>query len=168
MGNVIPFAQPFLKPFLGEWILDQVSVSRNKLSKLLLGEEGAKKLWACASIDEINQIVGADPELGDKYRAMLGERTEGRLTVAPAAILWTPPRAGLAVATVLSYPVMKIVRQGGAIVVHSLDPRPGRRGRPAGLRLRLSKNWLMMSEEFFGRKAEILPQAPALRFYPAR
>jgi len=40
MSTVVPFAQSPLKPYLGEWILDQISISRNKLSRLLLGEDG--------------------------------------------------------------------------------------------------------------------------------
>ena len=60
MSTVVPFSQSPLKPYLGEWILDQISISRNKLSRLLLGEDGVKKLWACGSIEELRQLAADD------------------------------------------------------------------------------------------------------------
>jgi hypothetical protein len=62
----IPAIPTNISPYLGEWILDQISISRNKLSRLLLGEDGVKKLWACGSIEELRQVAADDPGPGEQ------------------------------------------------------------------------------------------------------
>jgi hypothetical protein len=168
MSTVVPFPQSPLKPYLGEWILDQISISRNKLSRLLLGEDGVKKLWACGSIEELRQLAADDPVLANKYQSLLRNRTESRLKIASDNIAWNPPYGQSIPSIHFVYPVVRISPEGNAVVVHSLDPRAERRGRPAGLRLRMRKNWLLVSEEYFGRQADLFPRAQVLRFYPAK
>jgi hypothetical protein len=46
MAEVISFPQSPLSPFLGEWIRDPMSVSRNKVARHTLGADGLTKLWA--------------------------------------------------------------------------------------------------------------------------
>jgi hypothetical protein len=106
--------------------------------------------------------------LANKYQNLLRTRSESRLKIAPDNIAWNPPYGGSIPSIHLVYPVVRLSTEGNAVVVHSLDPRAERRGRPAGLRLRMRKNWLLVSEEYFGRQADLFPRAQVLTFYPAK
>lgn len=81
MGTVIPFRPSPLSPFLGKWILDPLSVSRSKVMKHTLGQEGLRKLWACASMQERSECVAADPELAVRYETILQSQADSHLVV---------------------------------------------------------------------------------------
>jgi hypothetical protein len=167
MSNVIAFKPSPLQPLLGEWFLDPMSVSRNKSAKAKLGAEGVKTLWACGSIEELRQVALQDPILWRNYQSVCKGHTDDRVQIAAHGIVRISSNLNLMPPSVLVYPVMQIASEGQSVVVHSMDPRPGARGRRAGYRLRMRKGWLYMSEVYYGREIDLFPRSPIFRYYPA-
>lgn len=167
MSNVVAFKPSPLQPFLGEWFLDPMSVSRNKSAKAKLGAEGVKTLWACGSIEELRQVALQDPILWRNYQLVCKNQTDDRVQINPKSIVRFSCNLNLMPPSVDVYPVMQIVAEGKSVVVHSIDPRPGSRRGRAGYRIRMHKGWLYMSEVYYGREVDLFPRAPVFRYYPA-
>lgn len=168
MSNVIEFkpSSP-LSPFLGEWLLDPLSVSRNKVAKGRLGEEGLKKLWACASMEERAQCLAGDPELASRYQVVLSLGRKTHMTVTPQAITWNRHQSGAVPAKTSVYVITRITTECRKVIAHTIDTRPERHGHPIGYVFRMSKRWLLVSEHYYGREAMLFPRSPVHRYYAA-
>ena len=159
--GVLTFGPPELAPFIGRWIRDEISVSR-KVANLTFGKEGFKKLYACSSYGELQRSLAEDPELFEKYEARLKlSGGESSLVIGPREISSnraSPDGAGRSV----RYPVLGLRREGRTTVVASTY-----RGSPMGLALRMRKEWLLVSERYYGRAADLFPRSPVFRYYRA-
>lgn len=173
MSNVISFTQSPLSPYLGPWVRDPLSVSRNKVVKLTLGADGLKKLWACDSIEERQRILATDAALDDKYRAVAGLAQSGmggRMEISLQAIVWkgsesaSSPTAGAPTAN-WEFQVARVAANGKKVIVHATNLRPEKRGRPVAFELRMSKQWLLMSEQYSPAQANFFPRSPVFRYY---
>jgi hypothetical protein len=166
MSKSIGFPQSPLTPFLGTWLLDPLSVSRNKVVKRILGEDGLKKLWNCESILERQRCLDADPDLAQNYHALLEIGSPRHLVVTPQTLTWNRLQSAALPAETAVYPVMRVTSEGKKLIVRSVDTRPGARGLPIGYVLRMSKQWLLVSERYEGRAAQLLPRSPVFRYSP--
>jgi hypothetical protein len=165
MSNVISFSTSPLAPFLGEWKLDPLSVSRNKVMKGRLGSEGFKKLWKCTSMDERARCLAEDPELANRYQFVLGLGRERILVLTPKAITFMNAQSGTIPAKVTVLAVVKITVEGKKVVVHTIDTRPELLGRRMAYVFRMNKQWLLVSERYFGREAHLFPRSPIHRYH---
>jgi hypothetical protein len=93
MGNVISFRPLPLSPFLGKWLLDPLSVSRNKVVKQTIGEADLKKLWACAAMEERAQSLADDAEFANRYRSVVHLGGQKSLVVSSKPFAGSIPRA---------------------------------------------------------------------------
>jgi hypothetical protein len=165
MSNVISFRPSPLSPFLGKWVLDPLSVSRDKVVKRALGDEGLKKLWACASIEERTQCLASDPELANRYQSVLQLGRRKSLVVTIETLAWSYEQQGSLAAQQATLPVLKVAVEGTKVIVHSIDTRPQRSGQALAYVFRLNKQWLLISERYSGRHAQYFPRSPVHRFY---
>jgi hypothetical protein len=168
MSNLIQFkpSSP-LSPFLGEWVLDPLSVSRNKVMKKALGEDGLKVIWACASMRERTQFLAANPELANRYQSVLRISLEDRMVVTPQAITFNRALSGTVPARTSVYAITRVTTEGRKVIAHTIDTRPERRGHPIGYVFRMQKQWLLVSEQYYGREAQFFPRSPVHRYYAA-
>lgn len=165
MSNLISFRPSPLSPFAGNWALDPLSVSRNKVVRRTLGAEGLKKLWAFPSIEDREQYLSTDPELAGQYRSVLQIVRPKTLEVTLKTICWRDAQSGSQPAQETLLPVLRVSAEGRKAIVHSIDTNPGRRGQPLTYVFRLSKQWLLISERYSGRAAQLFPRSPVHRFY---
>jgi hypothetical protein len=159
--SVLTFGPPELAPFLGKWIRDEISVSR-KVANLTFGKEALKKLVACSSYAELQRCLAEDPELAEKYKRRLDvSKGESSLIIGPREITSDRISPNGANRTT-RYPVLGLRKEGRTTVVTSTY-----RGGPMGLELRMRKEWLLVSERYFGRAASLFPRSPVFRYYRA-
>jgi hypothetical protein len=168
MSNLIQFkpSSP-LSPFLGEWLLDPLSVSRNKVMKKAMGEDGLKRVWACASMQERAQFLAANPDLASRYQSVLRISQEGRMVVTPQAITFDRSQIGTVPARTSVYAITRVTAEGRKVIANTVDTRPERRGHPIGYVFRMQKQWLLVSEQYYGREAQFFPHSPVHRYYAA-
>lgn len=164
MGKVIDFRPSPLSPFLGEWLLDPLSVSRNKAVKHALGEDGLKKLWACGSMQERAEYLAANPELAERYKTLRRSGTDSRLVVTQQSLTFTWPRAGTPEGKTSVFPVLRVAVEGRKAVVNTING-PERGNQPISYVFRFSKRWLLVSERYTGRAAQYFPRSPVFRYY---
>jgi hypothetical protein len=165
MSNVIGFKPSPLSPFLGKWVLDPLSVSRDKVVKRTLGQDGLKKLWACGSMEERAQCLAAEPELAKRYESVVRFGRESHLVVTLQTIAWNYSQSGYLQAETTVCPVIKVTVEGRKAIVHTIDSRPERRGQPVGYVFRLNRQWLLVSEQYKGLRAQHFPRSPIFRYY---
>lgn len=168
VSNVFEFrpSSP-LSPFLGEWLIDPLSVSRNKVVKGRLGEDGLKKLWGCASMEERAQCLAADPELANRYQTLLGIGRASRMVVTPQAVTFLHPQTAALPSETIMLAITRVTTDGSKVIAHTVDTRPERRGHSVGYVFRMSKQWLLVSEQYYGREATLFPRSPVHRYYAA-
>jgi len=167
MSPVIDFRQSPLSPFLGKWMLDPLSVSRNKVVKRALGGDGLKRLWACASMEERAECLAADSELAQRYDSVLGLGRKSHLVVTLKALTWDYAQSGSLPAKTRVYPIVKVAVEARKVIVHGIDSRPELRGRAVCFVFRMSKRWLLVSERYSGRNAQYFPRSPVFRYCPS-
>jgi|SRR5579862_7566970 len=164
MGKVIGFRPLPLSPFLGTWLLDPLSVSRNKVVKRILGEDGLKKLWACGSMELRAACLAAEPELAERYESVRRHKTDDRLFVTQQDLTFTWSRPGSAEPKTSVYPVLSVTVEGRKAIVHTIN-QPERGSQPLSYLLRLNQQWLLVSERYTGRNAQLFPRSPVFRYY---
>jgi hypothetical protein len=165
MNNVVAFpASPpsLLQPFLGTWIRDPMSVSRNKVTKRALGEEGVKRLWSCRSIAELRQCLQDDAVLAEKYAALCQSRMEGQLVIARRTLTFSRSATRFVEARTVTSAITRVAAEGRMIIVHNA-PRP----TISGHALRRKGEWLLVSERYAGGNASLFPPSPVFRYYRA-
>jgi hypothetical protein len=162
MSNVVAFPTSLLAPFFGTWIRDPMSVSRNKVAKRMLGEDGLKRLWRCGSIAELRQCLQEDTGLAEKYAALCGSGAEGRLVIARHLMTWSKSATPLAAARTVSSAITRVTAEGRMIIVHNA-PRP----TVSAHALRRKGEWLLVSELYAGRNVLYFPPSPVFRYYRA-
>ncbi|MGC9992627.1 MAG: hypothetical protein ABSD52_09595 [Candidatus Cybelea sp.] len=159
--TVLTFGPPELAPFLGKWIRDEISVSR-KVANLTFGKEGFKKLYACSSYGELQRCLTEDPELAEKYKRRLElSGRESALLIGPREIT-SDGSAPNSERRTVRYPVLGLRKEGRTTIVASTY-----RGSAIGLELRMREEWLLVSERYVGRAAELFPPSPVFRYYRA-
>jgi len=166
MGKVIGFPQSPLAPFLGRWVLDPLSVSRNKAVKHALGEEGLKKLWGLASMEERAAYLAGDAELAARYASLRRTGNDSHLVVSPQTLTFMRPQMGVVEAKTSVFPVLRVSEEGRKAVVHTVNG-PERGNHAIAYVLRFSKGWLLVSERYFGRAAQLFPRSPVHRYFAA-
>ncbi len=158
MGNVISFSPSPLTPFLGKWVRDPISVSRNKVAKRTLGQDGLKKLWACGSMQESMQCLEEDSALAKKYQALLQlARLTGQsyIEITLRTIVWADSATGPNSTGTSVSQVIKVSAEGRKVVVESICLRAGAPDR----------QWLFVSERYYGAQARFFPRSPVFRYY---
>jgi hypothetical protein len=161
MANVVAFVGSPLAPFVGTWIRDPISVSRNKVARRLLGAEGFERLWACASIDALRESLDSDPDLAERYRRC-GELAQGQLVITTGQLIFVDEGPGHPTPRTKAHSVASVAREGTSVIVRSSEGA----GRP-GWVLRMRQGWLLASERYFGAQARIFPRSPVFRYHRA-
>lgn len=164
-SNVLAFRPSPLSPFLGKWSLDPLSVSRNKVVKRTLGDEGLKKLWAFNSMQERAQYLETDPELAERYRSLLGLARASHLVITMQTLTFDHAQSAALPPKTSTYSILNVTREGLKVIVNTIDMRPELRGRHMGFALRMNKQWLLVSERYSGRAAQYFPRSPVFRYY---
>jgi len=142
MSNVVPFRpRSPLSPFLGQWHLDPLSISRNKIAKRILGSDNVKMLWDCDSMDELIQAIRTCAELRAKYEQLLTYDLGRSMLVAPQSITrHTVGNPSFPAETVV-LPVLGVTTEGKNVVVKTKW-----HGRPCDYVLKMKSEWLMVTE----------------------
>lgn len=165
MSNVVAFSPSppsLLDPFVGTWIRDPMSVSRDKVARRALGEGGVRRLWSCRSIAELRQCLQGDAGLAEKYAALCRSGAEGRLVIARRTLTFSETATRFVEARIVTSAVTRVVAEGRMIIVHNA-PRSTVRGHA----LRWRGEWLVVSERYAGRNALLFPPSPVFRYYRA-
>src|SRR5262249_32824021 len=152
-NNVVYFTPPLLEPFLGTWIRDPISVSRDKVAKGMLGEAALRRLWSCGSMDELRRCLRDDRALAEKYDALCRIGAEGRLVIGRRQMTWIETATTYTPERTRSAPIAGIRAEGRMVVIHS-SPQ----STVAGHALRQKDEWLLVSERYAGRNAEYFPR----------
>lgn len=166
MGRVIDFRGSPLSRFCGRWLLDPLSVSRNKVAKHALGEEGLKKLWACGSMQERAECLAADPHLAERYGTLRRSESDSHLAVTQQTITFNWPRAGTPEGKTTVFHVLRVSEEGRNVIVHTVNGAE-RGNQPICYVFRFSKQWLLVSERYTGRVALYFPRSSVFRYYPS-
>jgi len=161
VSTIVAFLQPPLAPFYGTWILDPISVSRDKVAKRTLGKDGFKLLWDCASIEDYRQRLRDDLELAGRYAALRRLAAESRLFISSRLVVLETDAMPDLPATSVKCPVTNSRLDGRKVFVQA----PNR--STAGFELRMKRGWLLVSERYAGRSAMHFPRSPVFRYYRA-
>ena len=162
MNNIVDFRPGLLDPFLGDWIRDPLSVSRNKVVKRALGVENLKLLWDCGSIAEVRQALRDDEELASKYETLCRRLSEGRLAIARRNMTWVETGTEFIQPSSLNSTITGATAEGRKIIVHATGSATVR-----AYVLRWKKEWLLISQLYSGRNAMYFPPSPVFRYYRA-
>jgi hypothetical protein len=165
MAKLIGFPQSPLSPFLGEWIRDPISVSRNKVAKGRLGPDGLAKLWAFGSMADLTEYLATDPELAERYKVLTAIGRESRLVVTPQSITFNNSGVASIPPKTSSFQVVNAIAQGRKVIAETIELTGARRGHRIGYVLRMNKQWLLMSEQYYGAQARLFPRSPVFRYY---
>ncbi len=163
MNNVVDFRPGLLDPFLGDWIRDPLSVSRNKVVKRALGDENLKLLWNCGSMAEIRQVMRNNEELASRYETLCQRSSEGRLAVTRRTMTWVEVGTELSQPRSTDSTITSVTAEGRKIIVHSTGSPTVR-----AYVLRWKKEWLLVSQLYSGRNALYFPPSPVFRYYRAK
>ena len=165
MNNVVAFRPSppsALDPFLGTWIRDPMSVSRDKVAKRALGEGAVRRLWSCRSIAELRQCLQDDAGLAEKYAVLCASGAEGRLVIARRTLTFSRAATRFAEAHSVTSAITRISAEGRMVIVHN-----ALRSTVSGHALRHKGEWLLVSERYAGRNALLFPPSPLFRYYRA-
>jgi hypothetical protein len=165
MAEEISFPQSPLSPFLGEWIRDPMSVSRNKVARHTLGADGLTKLWAFGSMAELTEYLASDPKLEERYKSLGGVSGQNRLVVTPQTITLNKSGGGSIPARTSQFQVVRAVAEGKKVIAETIELTGARRGQRMGYVLRMNKQWLLISERYYGAQARLSPRSPVFRYY---
>jgi hypothetical protein len=158
VAEVIVLPLSPLRPYVGLWRLDPLSVGRRKKSTSPLNDPGFAALWNCASILERRELLAADPALAQRYSAISTGR-ERQLEVSTARLIFhrTDP-AGLPRQE--TCPIVKATAEGRSVVAQVVT-----RAQLIGYVFRRQKSWILVSERYYGRAATLYPRSPVFRYY---
>ena len=162
MDNVVSLVPAPLRPFLGGWVRDPLSVSRNKVVKKRLGQEALQRLWSLGSIGEVRACLAAEPEFAARYDALLALSSEGRLTVGPRQLIWSRSATRFIPAETRTSYITRVTVEGRKVIVAIADG-----GTVAGYEFRKKAEWLLVSERYTPANARIFPRSPVHRYYRA-
>jgi hypothetical protein len=162
MNNVIAFPGSLLEPFLGTWIRDPLSVSRNKVVKHRLGQDGLKLLWGCGSMAQIQECLSKDGELAAKYESLSGSSSQAQLIITRHQLTWINKETAFRPGQTRSSPVLCVLTEGRKTFVQTVPSRT-----VCGYDLRKKNEWLLVSERYSGRNALLFPASPVFRYYRA-
>lgn len=159
MAKVVAFAPSPLTRFLGSWIRDPISVSRAKVAKRLLGEEGLDRLWACKSIEELRECLAADPPLAEAY-GQCGSLSAGHLTIERTQLAFVEEGSASLASETTGYPILSSEQEGRSVAVRT-SSRTGQVTFVLGMR----HEWLIVSQRHHGAQARMFPRSPSFRYY---
>jgi hypothetical protein len=142
-----------------------MSVSRNKVGKHIFGADNLTKLWAFGSMAELTEYLASDPELAEKHRARAALGTESRLQITPQTIAFNRSEVGSIPPKTSSFQVVRAVSEGKKVVAETIELTGARRGQRIGFVLRMNKQWLLVSERYYGAQARLFPRSPVFRYY---
>jgi hypothetical protein len=160
MSNVLAFKPSLLKPFLGTWVRDPLSISRNKVVKSKLGTDGLKLLWNCHPIEDVRQCLRDNGELAANYEALRGVGCESRVVISSRVITWIDEETTYRPAKTVSSPITGVSLDGRKVIVNASSGRT-----VSGYELRFKQSWLLVSERYSGRNALLFPKSPVFRYY---
>ena len=162
MNNVVGFPLSLLEPYLGTWIRDPLSVSRNKVAKRMLGQDGLRLLSGCGSMADVRLCLGNHVELAAKYEALCRLGSEGRLIITKRDMTWTESETEFKPARTANSAIVRVTTEGRSIIVHPPSART-----VSGYALRKKNDWLLVSERYSGLNAIGFPRSPVFRYYRA-
>jgi hypothetical protein len=142
-----------------------MSVSRNKVAKNTLGADGLTKLWAFGSMTELTQHLATDPVLAERYKMLGGMAGQNRLVVTQQTITFNRSGGGSIPAKVSSFQIVKAYAEGKKAIAETIELTGARQGKRIGFVLRMNKQWLLMSERYFGAAARLFPRSPVFRYH---
>ena len=157
MGEVIALPQSPLRPYLGLWRIDPLSVGRRKKASSPLNDPGFARLWACSSWAEQKALLDADPALAERYRARnaWNDRT---LEVTAAHLIFRSSANGAPREE--ACPIVKTTSEGRSAIAQVVT-----RNQLTGYAFRRQKSWILVSERYYGRAATLYPRSPVFRYY---
>ena len=118
---------------------------------------------------EYRQCLEEDPALAKKYQALLqigGPGGESHVEVTLRAIIWNDSLIGPNPTGTSVSQVIKVSVEGGKVIVKSVSLRAGAPDRHIGYVLRMNKQWLVISERYYGSQACLFPRSPVFRYSP--
>jgi hypothetical protein len=157
MGEVIALPQSPLRPYVGFWRIDPLSVGRRKKSTSPLNDPGYAMLWKCASFAERKDLLGTDPALAARYEA-LSARLDRTLEVSSGRLTFSGIRNGEPHES--TCPIVKVTSEGRSVVAQVIS-----RKQQIGYVFRRQQSWLVVSERYYGRAAMLYPRSPVFRYY---
>ena len=157
MAEVIALPQSPLRPYVGFWRIDPLSVGRRKRSTTPLNDPGYAMLWKCASFAERNGLLAADPALAVRYEA-LSAKIDRTLEVSVGRLVFSGTGNGASHES--SCPIVKITSEGRSVIAQVIS-----RGQQIGYVFRRRQDWLVLSERYYGRAATLYPRSPVFRYY---
>ena len=157
MGEVIALPQSPLRPYVGFWRIDPLSVGRRKQSTSPLNDPGYALLWKCVSFAKRKDLLAADPALAARYEA-LSARIDRTLEVSVRRLIFSGSRNGEPRAS--TCPVVKVTNEGRSVIAQVIS-----RGQQIGYVFRRQQGWLVVSERYYGRAAMLFPRSPVFRYY---
>ncbi len=160
-----PFRNLRYHSSLGEWVRDPMSVSRNKVAKNTLGAEGLTKLWAFGSMAELTEYLTSDPQLEERYKSLGGVGGQNRLVVTPQTITFYRSGSASVPAKTSEFQVVRAAAEGKKVIAKTIELTGARRGQSIGYILRMNKQWLLVSEQYYGAQARLFPRSPVFRYY---
>jgi hypothetical protein len=119
-------------------------------------------------MEELTDCLKADPALAEKYQALLrvaGFGTGSHMAISLQAIAWQDANNAADPAASWVFPVLRVAAEGRKVIVHTVDTRPEKRGKPIAFVLRMNQQWLLLSERYQGAQARIFPPSPTFRYY---
>ena len=156
MAEVIALPQSPLRPYVGLWRIDPLSVGRRKRSTSPLRDPGYALLWKCASFAERKDLLAADPALAARYEARNShidrtlEVSVGRLIfsgTSSAGSRSETPRESVC-------PIVKVASEGRSVIAQVVS-----RDQQIGYVFRRQQAWLVVSERYYGRAATLYPRS---------
>jgi hypothetical protein len=157
MAEVIQLPQSPLRPYLGLWRIDPLSVGRHKRSMSPLNDPGFAMLWQCASVDERHEMLAADAALAARY-AERSARIDRTLEVAATRLTFCGTTGGTP--REATCPIVKITAEGRSVIAQVISRR-----QLIGYVFRRQQSWLVASERYYGRAATLYPRSPVFRYY---
>ncbi len=111
---------------------------------------------------EVRQCLEADPALAEEYQARLKLGRETYIMITHQAIMeYRAESRGLPAETI-TFRVMGVTTEGRKVVARTVW-----QGKPTGKVLCMKNEWLVVSEQYYGKQAQFFPRSPRFRYYRA-
>jgi hypothetical protein len=114
------------------------------------------------------EFLAMDSALEEKYRNVAGiaeSQIGSQIEITLQSILWKGSDGSTRAPADWVFQITRAAAESRKVIVHSINLRPEKRGKPVAFVLRMNKQWLLMSEQYSGAQAGIFPRSPVFRYY---